>query len=257
MGYQSIKFSIEDRVGRIALARPPLNVFNLAMMREVKDCLRRCRDHSDMVAIVFEADAGSRAFCAGVAVEDHEEKVVYQMLEGFHDIFRLLAQISKPTLAVVEGAALGGGCELAAGCDMVIAGERAKFGQPEIKLGVFPPVACTLLPRIIGEKKARELILTGELIDAAEALQLGLANYVVPAAQLETKAQEILSRLRELSAPVLQVTRQALELGRGSSFIRDLDKAQDFYLEELLRVEDSKEGVKAFMEKRKPLWRNK
>ena len=257
MSYQNIRFSIEDRVARITLARPPLNVINLAVMREISDCLRKCRDTNDLVAIVFDATPEARAFSAGVAVEDHEEKVIYQMLESFHGIFRLLAQISKPTLALVNGAALGGGCELVAGCDIVIASETAKFGQPEIKLGVFPPVACVLLPRIIGEKRALEMLLTGELIDAQEAWRLGLANYVVPAAQLAVKAEEILSRLREFSASVLQVTRKAVEQGRGSTFIQALDGVQNFYLEELLQLADAQEGVQAFMEKRKPLWRNK
>ena len=257
MGYQNIRFRIEDRVARVALARLPLNVFNIAMMREIAHCLRECRDQRELAAIVFEAAPEARAFSAGVAVEDHEEKVVYQMLEGFHAIFRLLEQMGKPTLALVNGAALGGGCELVAACDIVVAGENAKFGQPEIKLGVFPPVACVLLPRVIGEKRARELILTGELINAHEAWRIGLVNYVVPPAQIEAKAQEILGKLRELSAPVLQAARQAMELGRGSTFMQALDRTQNFYLDELLRLDDAQEGVKAFMEKRKPIWRNK
>ena len=110
---------------------------------------------------MFDADKDCRAFSAGVAVEEHVEGTIYQMLDSFHAIFRALEQIARPTIAVVENSALGGGCELVAACDIVIAGERARFGQPEIKLGVFPPVAVVLLPRIIGDKRARELILTG------------------------------------------------------------------------------------------------
>ncbi len=106
------------------------------------------------------------------------EETIFQMLDSFHAIFRTLEQIARPTIAVVDGAALGGGCELVTACDIVIASERARFGQPEIKLGVFPPVAAVLLPHVIGDKRARELILTGELIDAAEAARLGLVNYV-------------------------------------------------------------------------------
>jgi cyclohexa-1,5-dienecarbonyl-CoA hydratase len=257
MGYQSIKFRIQDRVARITLARAPLNVLNFAVMREITDCLKKCRDQRDMVAIVFDAAPDTRAFCAGVAVEDHEEKSAYRMLENFHGIFRLLEQMGKPVLALVEGAALGGGCELVAGCDIVIAGDQAKFGQPEIKLGVFPPAACVLLPRVVGEKRARELILTGELIDAHEAWRIGLVNHVLPAAQTEAKLQEILGKLRELSAPALQVARQAVELGRGSTFIEALGKVENLYLEELLQLHDAKEGVRAFMEKRKPVWRNR
>src|SRR5438094_10417657 len=198
--FQDIKFKIDDRVARITFARPPLNVFNIAMMTEIGEALNECVSRREVVAIVFDAAADARAFSAGVAVEEHVPETVFQMLDSFHSIFRTLASISKPTIAVVDGAALGGGCELVAACDIVIASERARFGQPDITLGVFPPVAAILLPRIIGEKRARELILTGELIDAAEALRLGLVNYVVPAAELEPKLLSVLAKLRDLSA---------------------------------------------------------
>jgi cyclohexa-1,5-dienecarbonyl-CoA hydratase len=257
MKYQNIQFSIEDHVGRITFARPPLNVFNISMMREVGDCLNECMGRRDMVAVVFDSSPDTRAFSAGVAVEDHTEGTVYQMLESFHGIFRTLEQTAKPVLAAVDGAALGGGCELVAGCDIVIATERARFGQPEIKLGVFPPVAAVLLPRIIGEKRARELILTGELIDAPEALRLGLVNYVVPTAELTHKTQEVLAKLRELSAPALEATRRAMDMARGASFDDALKRVEDLYLNELMKTEDAHEGINAFMEKRKPAWRHK
>jgi enoyl-CoA hydratase/carnithine racemase len=166
-------------------------------------------------------------------------------------------QAAKPAIAVVDGAALGGGCELVAGCDIVIASERARFGQPEVKLGVFPPVAAVLLPRVIGDKRARELILTGDLIDAAEAQRLGLVNTVVPPAQLEQKLQEVLAKLRELSAPALEATKRAMDLARGVSFEEALRRVEDLYLNELMKTEDAREGVRAFMEKRKPVWKNK
>ena len=255
--HQSIHFRVEDRVGRITLARPPLNILNIAMMREINSCLNECMGMRDMVAIVFDSVEGSRVFSAGVAVEEHVEETIYQMLEWFHSIFRTLDQIGKPTVAVVEGGALGGGCELAAACDFVIASEQARFGQPEIKLGVFPPVAAVLLPRIIGEKRARELILTGELIDAVEASRLGLVTSVVPSTELAQKTEELLVRLRELSAPALEATRRAMDTARGRPFEEALTKVEDLYLNELMKTEDAHEGVNAFMEKRKPVWRNR
>src|SRR5436853_5554785 len=185
--FQDIKFNIADRVARITFARPPLNVFNIAMMNEIGEALNECVSRREVVAIVFDAAKDARAFSAGVAVEEHVPETVFQMLDTFHSIFRTLPQIAKPTVAVVDGPALGGGCEIVCACDVVIASEQARFGQPEIKLGVFPPVAAILLPRIIGERKARELILTGELIDADEALRLGLVNYVVPSNELAAK----------------------------------------------------------------------
>jgi cyclohexa-1,5-dienecarbonyl-CoA hydratase len=255
--YQNIRLSIEARVGRITFARAPLNVFNIAMMREIVSAVNACVAERDTVAIVFDTTQDARAFSAGVAVEEHVEETIYQMLDTFHAIFRTLEQSGKPTIAVVNGAALGGGCELVAGCDIVIASERARFGQPEIKLGVFPPVAAILLPRIIGDKRARELMLTGELIDAHEALRLGLVSYVVPPEQLGNKTQEVLARLRELSAPALEATKRAIDMGRGFSLDQALAQVERLYLNELMKTEDAREGVRAFMEKRKPVWRNR
>jgi cyclohexa-1,5-dienecarbonyl-CoA hydratase len=255
--YQHIQFHVEDRVGRVAFARPPLNVFTIAMMREVDLALTECMGRREMVAVVFEAVAGSRAFSAGVSIEEHAEDTVYQMLESFHQIFRTLEQLAKPVVAVVEGAALGGGCELVAGCDIVISGPKARFGQPEIKLGVFPPAAAVLLPRIVGERRARELLLTGELFGAEEALRMGLVSHVVEADQVEAKLQEVLGRLRELSAPALEMARRAMDAARGRPFAEALERAEDIYLNDLMKTEDAHEGVKAFIEKRKPEWRNK
>ena len=253
---EHFKLTIDDRVARISFARPPLNIFNIAMMREVSAAIAEL-PHRELVAIVFEADKECRAFSAGVAIEDHTPDTVFQMLDAFHQIFRLLDQIAKPTIAVVDGPALGGGCELVAACDIVIASERAKFGQPEIKLGVFPPVAAVLLPRVIGQKRARELMLTGEIIDAKEAARLGLCNHLVPVAHLEQKLLEILSKLREMSGISLEFARRAMDLGRGRSLDAALSELENIYLHELMKSADANEGVKAFMEKRKPIWRNR
>jgi cyclohexa-1,5-dienecarbonyl-CoA hydratase len=255
--YDHIEFHVEDRVGRITFARPPLNIFTIAMMREVERALTLCMSERDMVAVVFDAARGSRAFSAGVSVEEHQPETVYQMLESFHSVFRTLEQLAKPAIAVVDGAALGGGCELVAACDIVVSAARAKYGQPEIKLGVFPPVAAILLPRAVGERRGRELLLTGEIFDAQEALRLGLVSHVVEAERLDAKLQEILSRLRELSAPALEMTRRALDAARGRPFLEALERVEDLYLNELMKTEDAHEGVRAFMEKRRPEWRNR
>ena len=255
--FQSINFAIEDRVARITFARPPLNVFNIAMMREILAALNESAQQRDLAAIVFDAAPDTRAFSAGVAVEEHVPETVYQMLDAFHSIFRVMAQIARPTISVVDGPALGGGCELVAACDLAIASDRARFGQPEIKLGVFPPVATLLLPRIIGEKRACELVLTGELIEADEALRLGLVNYVVSSGELAKKTEMLLSKLRELSASSLAMARAALDLGARKGFESALDEVENLYLHELMKTEDANEGVRAFMEKRKPSWRNK
>jgi cyclohexa-1,5-dienecarbonyl-CoA hydratase len=254
--YEHIRFTVDNRVARINFARPPLNVFNSAMLKEIGSALADCARH-DLVAIVFAADKGCRAFSAGVAIEEHVEGLVYQMLDSFHNVFRLLEQLAKPTIALVDGAALGGGCELITACDIVIATERAKFGQPEIKLGVFPPVAAALLPIVIGERAARELILTGDIIDGVEAGRLGLCNHVVPVDHLEQKLLEILAKLRELSGVSLEFTRRAMDMGRGRTLDATLSDLENVYLHELMKSADASEGIRAFMEKRKPIWRNR
>lgn len=255
--FQSIRFTIDDRVARITFSRPPLNVFNIAMMREINVALNECIPQNNLAAIIFDSAPDTKAFSAGVAVEEHVPATVFQMLDSFHAIFRTLMQLAKPTIAVVDGPALGGGCELIAACDIVIASEGARFGQPEIKLGVFPPIAAILLPRIIGERRARELILTGDLFDADEALRLGLVSYVVPSGKLEEKTRDILSKLRELSAAALGMTRMALDIGGQIRFESALTNVENLYLHELMKTEDAEEGVRAFMEKRKPKWRNR
>ena len=254
--YQYITFKVDDRVARIDFARPPLNIFNIAMLKEISSALGEC-SRRELVAIVFAAQKDSRAFSAGVAVEEHVEELVYQMLDSFHNVFRIMEQQSKPTIALVDGPALGGGCELVAACDIVIASERARFGQPEIKLGVFPPVAAVLLPLVIGDKAARELILTGETIDAKEALRLGLCNHVASVDTLEPKLVEVLAKLRELSSVALEFARKSLDVGRGRTLDAALKQLEDIYLHELMKSSDAKEGVRSFMEKRKPVWRNR
>lgn len=255
--FQYIKFRIDDRVARITLARPPVNILNIAMMREINEALNSCALAGELAAIVFDADTDCRAFSAGVAVEEHVADTIFQMLDSFHGIFRALEQIAKPTIAVVDGPALGGGCELVAACDIAVASNRARFGQPEIKLGVFPPVGAVLLPRVIGDKRARELILTGDMVDADEALRLGLVNYLVAGDALEEKTSELMAKFRELSAAALEHAKRAIDAGKGRSLDASLTEVENMYLHELMKTHDATEGVNAFVEKRKPIWRNR
>lgn len=255
--YEHIQVTVADRVAYIIFNRPPLNIFTIAMMREIHDCLNLLTKMSHVCAIVFAAHPSSKAFSAGVSIEEHRTETIYQMLESFHSIFRILYSYSKPTLAVVNGPALGGGCELVAFCDVVIASEKAKFGQPEIRLGVFPPIAAIILPRLIGLRRATELILTGESIDAIEAQSMGLVSFVVDEEHLESRTQEVLSNFRDQSAVVLEATRRALYTGFYSDFEATLTKVEEQYLIQLMGMHDPNEGLKAFMEKRKPVWKHK
>jgi len=255
--YKDIHYTVTDRVARITFARPPLNVFTIAMMKEIGDAINRVGATPDVCAIVFAAQPGARTFSAGVSIEEHRPETVFQMLEAFHSIFRALNIVSKPVVALVGGAALGGGCELVAFADIVIATQSSRFGQPEIKLGVFPPVASVIMPRVIGEKKAREMILTGELLSADAALSLGLINFVVAETELETKAQEILDAFRQMSVPALEMTRRALVAGSWPGFDESLKRTEDIYLNQLMTLKDPQEGIEAFIAKRPPRWKHK
>ena len=255
--YRDIQLAVTDRVARITFARPPLNVFTISMMKEMTDAINRAGAMPELCAIVFAAAPGMRAFSAGVSIEEHRPETVYQMLDAFHSVFRALNTVSRPVLALVSGAALGGGCELAAFADIVIATPSARFGQPEIKLGVFPPLAAVLLPRVIGEKKAREMIMTGELLTAEQGHALGLVNHVVSENALDSKADELLGVLRSLSAPALEMARRAMTESSGLPFDEALKRSEDVYLNRLMSRKDPQEGIEAFIAKRPPKWKHK
>ncbi len=253
MDYQNISFEVVSGVARLTFNRPPLNVLNIAMMREINSALDRFDQAAAKVLVIA---AEGKAFSAGVDVAEHTADKVGEMIETFHGIFRRLDHLDTPTLAVVQGAALGGGCEVALFCDMVLASDKAKFGQPEIKVGVFPPIAAVILPRLVSRAKALELLLTGETIDAGEAYRLGLVNRVVPPDQLQAAAGEMIGKLTPLSGAVLRMTRRAARLGGQGAFGEALNQVESLYLSELMKTHDANEGLMAFLEKRPPVWKD-
>ncbi len=255
--YKDIQFLITDRVARINFARPPLNVFNIAMLKEVASAVNLVSQMSDVCAVVLAPAAHTRAFSAGVSIEEHRPETAFQMLDAFHSVFRMFNIVSKPVIALVSGVALGGGCELAAFADIVIATQTARFGQPEIKIASFPPVAAVILPRVIGEKKAREMVLTGELVSALEAHKLGLVNHVVEDGAIEEKAEQILAVLRQISVPALELARRAMVETSGLPFDEALKRSEDIYLNQLMSCKDPAEGIEAFVAKRPPRWKHR
>jgi cyclohexa-1,5-dienecarbonyl-CoA hydratase len=257
MSFEHIHFDVSGGVAWLTLNKPPLNVLDIAMMREINAALEELDNDPSVKVLVFEAAEGSKAFSAGVDVSEHTADMVEEMIEVFHRIFRLLDGLEVPTVAVVRGAALGGGCELALFCDMVIASEKASFGQPEIQVGVFPPVAAVALPEIIGPRKAVEMMLTGDRIRAAEAERLGLVNKVVPPEELQAAADELVGKLTRLSGAVLRLTKRAVRIGSVGSFSEGLAAVEELYLGPLMSTEDAQEGLAAFMEKRAPVWKDR
>lgn len=257
MGFQHIVFEKKDGVARLVLSKPPLNVLDIAMMREINTALEGLGDDASVKVLVFEAAEGSKAFSAGVDVSEHTADKVGEMIEVFHRIFRQLDALEVPTVAVVERAALGGGCELVLFCDMIIASEKASFGQPEIQVGVFPPIAVVALPGIIGPKKAMEMVLIGDRIRAIEAERLGLVNKVVPPEELKAAADEFVGKLAKLSGAVLRLTKRAVRIGSAGPFAEGLAAVEKLYLGPLMSTEDANEGLAAFMDKRAPVWKDK
>jgi cyclohexa-1,5-dienecarbonyl-CoA hydratase len=253
--HPSIICEIDESVARITLDQPPLNVIDIPMMKEIHGAVERIKGFGDVKVLIF--DHRGKAFSAGVSIKDHSPDKAGEMLETFHGLFRLLNAFEPPIVALVDGMALGGGCELAVFCDMVLASDRATFGQPEIKVGVFPPVAAAVFPRLVGRNRTLELLLTGDVIDAAEAKAIGLINKVFPAETFKQKSDEFIRKLTSLSVRTLGLTKRAVDRSLYASVIEGISAAEHLYIRELMRTDDAQEGLKAFLEKRKPIWKNK
>ena len=253
--YAFIQFAAADGVARLVLNRPPANVLSVEVLAEINHALESLEYQREVKILVLSA--AGKYFSAGFELHDHLGDRAYLMMEEFRKVFEQLGRFDKPTLAVVAGPALGAGSILAAGCDIVLAGASARFGHPEIKGGVFNPVAAALLPRLVGRKKAFEMILGGGLLTAAEAERIGLVSRVLPDEKLEAEAAALVQRFQEGSAPILQMTRRAIAGGLDLLLPDALGHAQDVYLNQLMATEDAEEGLKAVMAKRKPAWKDK
>ncbi len=252
MSFKNILLEKKEGVARIVINRPPLNILNIDTLEEMNQALAELGT-DDEVKVVVVTGAGDRAFSAGVDVGDHLGEKLPKMVEVFNKLFISLVAVDKPTIAIVNGLALGGGCEVVAGCDMAIASDKAQLGQPEVKLGVYPPPASVLFPRLMGRRKAFELILSGDSITAEEAERIGLVNKVVPADELEKAADEFIKRFTANSGLTLTQARKALYRNFDLNFYEAME-ATGVDATMVMAGENSVEGLTAFMEKRKPVW---
>jgi cyclohexa-1,5-dienecarbonyl-CoA hydratase len=253
--FEYIKLHIDAGVARMTLNRPEHNLLNEAMLRELADAIVFAGDRDDVKIMVI--DSACKVFCGGIDIGEYTSQRVFQMLDAFHAVFAGMLEAAKPVLSVVNGPAIGGGAELAAFGDLVIATPRARFAQPEITIGVFPPLASTILPFLVGPKTALELVLLGEPVTAERALELGLVNRLVPEAQLEQTVNDLIARITAHSGPVLAMAKRAILGGMGLSLRDGLKQSMNIFLNELYRLEDSQEGLRALIEKRKPHWKNR
>lgn len=252
MSYERIVASFDGEVAYLTLNHSPVNVIDFAMIEEIMDFLRRLRGEARLCCIVFQATG--QVFSAGVDVGSHLPETVHTMIRAFHGVFEMLDEVAAPTLALVRGACLGGACELAGYLDMVIATEDARFGLPEIKLGVFPPVAAAIFPQRFRYQGAMQLLLTGEMIDAAAAVRVGLVSRLVPEGEAQAVLEQVLRTFREKSASSLRAAKLATLRGRRATFRELVAPSEEVYLGQLMATADSVEGLKAFLEKREPVW---
>ena len=255
MSRTSILVSLTQPTATITLVHPPQNIIDIPMMEELTGALKRIEQQSEISTVVF---CGSEQhFSAGVDVAAHTPDKVREMLTKFHAVIRGIVSTKKVTMAMVRGNCLGGGAELAMVCDMVFTARDAHWAFPEIKLGCFPPVASVGLAALVGQKRAAELILTGRQISGAEALAIGLANAAVESDELAGVVNETVERLSKLSPASLAITKKAVYCWDAMHFEKGLARAEQIYLEELMKTEDAQEGIKAWLEKRQAGWKGR
>jgi cyclohexa-1,5-dienecarbonyl-CoA hydratase len=253
--FQFVKLRCDGGVARMTLSRPEHNLLNEAMLREMADGIAHAGERDEIKLIVI--DSACKVFCGGIDIGEYTSQRVFQMLDAFHATFSGMLELGKPVICVVNGPAIGGGAELAAFGDLVIATPKARFAQPEISIGVFPPLASTILPFLVGPKIALELVLTGEPVTAERALDLGIVNRLVPEAQLDKTVNDLVNRISGHSGAVLTMAKKAILGGIGLSLRDGLKHSMNIFLNELYRLEDSQEGLRALVEKRKPNWKNR
>jgi len=256
MNYENIIFNVENHVARITINRPPLNILDIKTLSELIQAFKEIPKLEALKAIVITG-AGTKSFSAGVSIQDHLPKDVETMIPFFDGMFREMIKFQAPTIAVVNGWALGGGAELALFCDMVIASEKSQIGQVDITLGGFAPLALAAYPFYINKKKCYEMLFLGDKVSAAEAEKMGLVNWVVPEEKLKEKEEEVVGKLRKLSSVAIAASKRAMALTFNNAFKIVLDDTEKIYMDSFPKSEDYVEGLTSYLEKRSPVWKEK
>lgn len=253
--FEHCKLQVSGGAARLTLNRPEHNLLNESVLRELADGIAQAEQNDDVKVIVL--DAAGKVFCGGVDIAEYTTERTFQLVDAFKSVFSSILDAGKPVIAVVNGPAIGGGAELVAFCDFVIATSKARFALPEVTIGIFPPLAATILPHVVGPKMAMELILTGDPVSAERAQELGMVNRLVPEAQLEQTVSDLVARIGGSSRPVLAMAKKAILGGMGLSLQDAMKSSLNIFLNELYRLEDSQEGLRALLERRKPAWKNR
>jgi cyclohexa-1,5-dienecarbonyl-CoA hydratase len=250
-----VTVEVRDRLARITLNHPPLNVIDFQMMDELLAALQQLKQRREVSVVILSG--GERGFSAGVDVAVHTPDKIQTMFQKFHGLIGALVKFPKITIAEVHGVCLGGGAELAMVCDMAYTTEKAKWGFPEITLGCYPPVACTALAALVGQKRAADLVFTGRTFSGEEAAQWGLANEAHSEGGLKQAIDSTVEHLLKLSPAALAVAKKAFYAWDSMHLDKGMARAEKIYVEELMQTEDAKEGITAWMQKRKPVWKGK
>jgi cyclohexa-1,5-dienecarbonyl-CoA hydratase len=250
-----VKLTKEGDLSKIVLCRPPFNYLNLELLQQFYSLLDSFGEDPKCRALVLEGEG--KAFSAGLELAEHTRQDIFLLLEQFHRVAQALNSFPRPTIALVRGVALGAGNELLACCDFALASKNAIFGQPEIKMGSMPSLAPLILPPLIGSRRMLEMILTGKILSAKEAEQIGLIYRLVAENEMSTAVEELLKTFRSLSSPVLALTLFAARQPRMREMEAHLRESEAVFLNQLMELEDPDEGVKAFLEKRQPNWKHR
>jgi cyclohexa-1,5-dienecarbonyl-CoA hydratase len=253
--FEFINVRVDREIAYLTLNRPDHNLLNERMLAELAAGINTLGERAEIKLIVL--DSAVKTFCGGIELGEYTQRRVFQLLDAFHGAFSAMLDTAKPLLVIVNGPAFGGGAELAALGDLVIATPRARFAQPEIKLGVFPPLAAAVLPYLLGPKHALELVLTGETISAERARELGFVNWLVSEEELPKKVEEVIAKVTAQSAPVLTMAKKAIMGSLGLPLRDGVRNSMKVFLNELAELEDSQEGLRALVEKRAPKWKNR
>ncbi len=250
-----LEYIYDGQVLRLRFKEPPANVITAAMMKEISSVLKGLSSQKDLKALVLSGEGKNFSF--GASVEEHTREQVGGMLPVFHKLIGALLRVPVPTLALVNGYCLGGGLEVAMACDVIFADEKAKFGVPEIQLGVFPPVAAALAPYKLGQFAAHSLIMSGETFSAEFLQSAGMLQKISPLGESEEiLGQYIEKYVLPRSASSLQIATKAVRSNMLKHYEESIVNLENLYLKELMATYDANEGIKAFIEKRKPIWQN-
>ena len=251
----NIKLIKNESFAKIILSKPPLNILDIKDLQKLCEIFKTLKKEKNLKAIIIESD--QKIFSAGINISDHSKENINKMLKSFHNVFFEMLDLEIPSISLVKSGCIGGGCELALFCDFILVSPNAYFSQPEIKLGCYPPVSMVYFPYIIGNKKALEMILTGNKIFAEQAFNFGLVNQVFSDKEFNAESEKFINSITSNSSSIIKTTLKTYKKLNYSGLKEKLKLSEKIYLEELMQLEDAQEGLKSFFEKRPPVWKEK